>query len=102
MSLFSRHEQNLVHVINEELPRNLVCARVDVQLTSDHGAAVEMVVIDIKPLGKMPESFSQRERVRRCVAEALLGVGGPDFHGILYEEKQDDQGIMRFVHRAFL
>ena len=102
MSLFGSHEQDLIEAVNQELPRNLVCSRVEVKVTSDHGAAVEMVLIDVKPLGKMPESFSQRERVRRCVAEALLAVGGPDFHGILYEDKQEEKSVMRFVHRAFM
>ena len=50
----------------------------------------------------MPGGFSQRERVSRCVAEALLAIGGLDFHGILYEEKQEDDSLIRFVHRAFL
>ena len=102
MSLFSSHEQDLIEAINDELPRNLVCTRVEVKMTSDHGAAVELVLVEIKPTGKMPESFFQRERVRRCVAEALLAVGGPEFHGILSEDKQEDNSLMRFVHRAFI
>ena len=102
MPLFSHHQQELIEAVNEELPRNLICSAVEIQLTTDHGAPVEMVYIDIKALGKKPEGFSQRERVRRCVAEALLAIGGPDFHGILYEEKQSDESLIRFVHRAFL
>ena len=102
MPLFSHHERDLIEAVNNELPRNLICSHVEIQLTTDHGAAVEMVYIEIKPLGKMPAGFSQRERVRRCVAEALLAIGGPDFHGILYEEKQADASLIRFVHRAFL
>jgi hypothetical protein len=61
-----------------------------------------MVYIEIQFLGKRPQGFSQRERVRRCVAEALVAIGGPDFHGLLYEEKQEDDSLIRFVHRAFL
>jgi hypothetical protein len=102
MPRFSHHEQDLIEAVNNELPRNLVCSHLEITTTTDHGAPVEMVLIDIKPLGKIPESFSQRERVRRCIAEALLAVGGPDFHGILYEERQVDDSIMRFVHRAFM
>jgi len=102
MPLFSHHEQELIEAVNNELPRNLICSHVEVQMTTDHGAAVEMVHIEIKPLGKMPEGLSQRERVRRCVAEALLAIAGPDFHGILSEGKQDDDSLIRFVHRAFL
>ncbi|PWT73622.1 MAG: hypothetical protein C5B46_05160 [Proteobacteria bacterium] len=102
MTLFDNHKADLIEAINQELPRNLICSRVDVQMTTDHGAPVELVYIDVKPLAKMPESFSQRERVRRCVADALLAVGGAEFHGILVEEKQDDQSVMRFVHRAVL
>ncbi len=102
MPPFSHHERDLIEAVNNELPRNLVCSHLEIKTTTDHGAPVEMVLIDIKPLGKIPESFSQRERVRRCIAEALLAVGGPDFHGILYEERQEDDSIMRFVHRAFM
>ena len=102
ISLFSSHEQDLIEAVNQELPRNLVCSRVGVKMTSDHAAAVEMVLINVKPVGKMPESFSQRERVRRCVAEALLAVGGSDFHSILYEDKQEDKSVMRSVHRALM
>ena len=102
MPLFSHHERDLVEAVNNELPRNLVCSRVQIKMTTDHGEAVEMVYIEVKPLGKMPEGFSQRERVRRCVAEALVAVGGPDFHGLLYEEKHEDASLIRFVHRAFL
>lgn len=102
MPLFSHQKQELIDAVNEELPRNLVCAGIQIELTNDHGVPVEMVCIDIKPLGKKPEGFSQRERVRRCVAEALLAIGGSDFHGILYEDKQQDDGLIRFVHRAFL
>ena len=74
----------------------------DVKTTTDQGAAVEMVDIDIQALGKSPEGFSQRERIRRCVAEALVTIGGPDFHGLLYEKKLEDDSLIRFVHRAFL
>ena len=102
MPPFSHHERDLIEAVNNELPRNLVCSNLEIKMTTDHGAPVEMVLIDIKPLGKIPESFSQRERVRRCIAEALLAVGGSDFHGILYEERQEDDSIMRFVHRAFM
>ena len=102
MPLFSHHERDLTEAVNDELPRNLVCSRVEIKTSTEHGEAVEMVYIEIKPLGKMPEGFAQRERVRRCVAEALVAIGGPDFHGLLYEEKQQDASLMRFVHRAFL
>jgi len=102
MPLFSHHERDLIEAVNNELPRNLVCSRVEIQTTTDHGAAVEMVCIEIKPLGKMPGGFSQRERVRRCVADALVAIGGPAFHGLLYEEKHEDPSLIRFVHRAFL
>jgi len=102
MPMFSHHERDLIEAVNNELPRNLVCSHLEIQTTTDHGAPVEIVVIDVKPLGKMPESFSQRERIRRCIAEALLAVGGPDFHGILYEERQEDSSLLRFIHRAFL
>jgi hypothetical protein len=102
MPLFSHHERDLIEAVNNELPRNLICSHVEIRKTMDHGEAVEMVYIEIKPLGKVPEGFSQRERVRRCVAEALVAIGGPDFHGLLYEEKQQDDSLIRFVHRAFL
>jgi hypothetical protein len=102
MPLFSQHERDLIEAVNNELPRSLVCSRVEIKIATDQGAAVEMVYIDIQPLGKRPEGFSQRERIRRCVAEALVAIGGPDFHGLLYEEKQEDDSLIRFVHRAFL
>jgi len=102
MSLFGRHERDLIEAINSELPRSLVCSKVEIKATTDHGANVERVYIDIKPLGKMPAGFSQRERVRRCVADALVVIGGPAFHGLLYEEKHEDPSLIRFVHRAFL
>jgi len=102
MPLFSHHERDLIEAVNNELPRNLVCSHVEIKTTTEHGAAVEMVYIQIKPLGKMPQGFSQRERVRRCVAEALVAIGGPDFHGLLYEETQEDDSVLVFVHRAFL
>ena len=102
MPLFSHHERDLVEAVNNELPRNLVCSRVEIKTTTDQGAAVEMVYIEIQPLGKRPQGFSQRERVRWCVAEALVAIGGPDFHGLLYEDKQEDDSLIRFVHRAFL
>ena len=102
MPLFSHQKQELIDAVNEELPRNLICSGIEIELTKDHGAPVEMVYIDIKPLAKKPEGFSQRERVRRCVAEALLAIGGSDFHGILYEDKPKDESVIRFVHRAFL
>jgi hypothetical protein len=102
MPLFSHQKQELIDAVNDELPRNLACSGIEIELTTDHGVPIEMVRIDIKPLGKKPEGFSQRERVRRCVAEALLAIGGSDFHGILYEDRHEDDTIIRFVHRAFL
>ena len=102
MPLFSQHERDLIEAVNNELPRNLVCSHLEIKVTTDHGAPVETILIEIKPQGKFSQSFSQHERVRRCIAEALLAIGGPDFHGILYEEKQEDDSVMRFVHRAFM
>jgi len=102
MPLFRHHERELIEAVNNELPRSLICSHIEIKTMTEQGAPVEMVYIDIEPLGKKPQGFSQRERIRRCVAEALVAVGGPDFHGLLYEEKQEDGSRIRFVHRAFL